>query len=87
MVWIFLLILGLVVGVLEFGRWTLSRRLKRQQRGDYRAWRFVRAQGGATVESPYSMTESEALQFCAQTLGVVMYVDRAYSFVFYRPHT
>lgn len=48
-------------------------------------WSCIRKEGGGTVLTPYPMTEENAIQFVSQNLGMVMYVDRDYHFIFYRP--
>lgn len=60
----------------------------REQLEDYpdppRIWKCHRSQGGGVCDTPRPMTKGEATEWCAQTLGVIMYVDEEHAFIFYR---
>jgi hypothetical protein len=49
-------------------------------------WRAIRFHGGGIINSPYDMTESEAMKWISVAVkGEVAYIDREYGFIFYRP--
>jgi hypothetical protein len=77
---VFIVILALLLVVLNFFR------RSRQPKNQLRIWQCCRYQGGANVFTPRPMTEEQALEF-ASHLGSVLWVDRHYGFIFYRPPT
>lgn len=81
MLMVIIVLVGLILLLERWRDYHLSRSYR-----NLRIWKYIRYQGGGSIEGPYPMTEAEAMEFC-RSMGVVAYVDREHGFIFYRPKT